>query len=58
MAKHIREKFIELHQTPLLEQLYEELKEKYPEIAHDIPPPPKQGKMDIELVRDSLYFFS
>ena len=58
MSKHIREKFIELHEQPLLEELYHELKEKYPEVAQDLPPPPKQGEMDIGLVRDSLYFFS
>lgn len=39
-------------------RLYEELKEKYPEIANELPSPPKPGKMDIEQVRDSLYFFS
>ena len=39
MSKHIREKFIELHSEPLLEQLYEELKQKYPEIAMELPPP-------------------
>ena len=39
-------------------RLYEELKEKYPEIANDLPSPPKPGKIDIEQVRDSLYFFS
>lgn len=58
MSKILREKFIELHREPLLEQLYEELKEKNPEVAHEFPPPPKQGSMDIEQVRDSLYFFS
>jgi DNA-directed RNA polymerase len=58
MSKHIRENFIELHKEPLLERLYEELKEKYPEIANELPSPPKPGKMDIEQVRDSLYFFS
>ena len=58
MSRLIREKFIELHKEPLLEKLYHELCEKYPELQDQIPPPPKPGKMDIELVRDSLYFFS
>ena len=58
MSKHIREKFIELHSEPLLEQLYEELKQKYPEIAMDLPPPPPPGSMDLQSVRDSVYFFS
>ena len=58
MSRHIRNKFIELHSEPLLEQLYEELKEKYPELAHEIPPPPPPGDMDLEQVRDSVYFFS
>ena len=58
MSRHIREKFIELHSEPLLEMLYEELKEKYPEVAHEIPPPPPMGNMDIKQVKDSVYFFS
>ena len=58
MSKHIREKFIELHSEPLLEQLYEELKQKYPEIAMELPPPPPPGSMDLQSVRESLYFFS
>ncbi len=58
MSKHIREEFIELHSEPLLELLYEELKEKYPEIALELPLPPPQGEMDLEQVRDSVYFFS
>jgi DNA-directed RNA polymerase len=58
MSKHIREKFIELHSEPLLEQLYEELKQKYPEIAMELPPPPPPGSMDLQSVRDSVYFFS
>ena len=58
MSKHIREKFIELHSEPLLERLYEELKQKYPEIAMELPPPPPPGSMDLQSVRDSEYFFS
>jgi DNA-directed RNA polymerase len=58
MSKHIREKFIELHSEPLLEQLYDELKQKYPEIAMELPPPPPPGSMDLQSVRESLYFFS
>ena len=58
MSRLIRETFIELHEEPLLERLYEELKDKYPELAHEIPPPPPPGEMDIEAVRDSVYFFS
>ena len=43
MSRLIRETFIELHEEPLLERLYEELKDKYPELAHEIPPPPPPG---------------
>jgi len=58
MSKHIRETFIDLHSEPLLEQLFEELKQKYPEIAMELPPPPEAGSMDLQQVRESLYFFS
>ena len=58
MNRHIREQFIELHSEPLLERLYLELKEKYPEVTRHIPPPPPLGNLDIQLIRDSVYFFS
>ena len=56
MSKHIREKFIELHSEPLLEQLYEEVKQKYPEIARELPPPPPPGSRDLQSVRVSRDF--
>jgi DNA-directed RNA polymerase len=58
MSKHIREKFVELHSEPLLERLFEELKNKYPEIATELPPPPPPGTLDLQRVRESVYFFS
>ncbi|CAL6270165.1 unnamed protein product [Bathycoccus prasinos] len=58
MSRILREKFIELHETPLLDNLYEELKSTYPEVAGEFLPPPEYGDLDIETVRDSAYFFS
>jgi len=34
------------------------LEEKYPAVAKDIPPPPPMGSLNLEDVRESLYFFS
>ncbi len=58
MSRILREKFIELHKAPLLDNLYEELKSTYPEVAGEFLPPPEYGDLDIETVRDSTYFFS
>ena len=55
----LREAFIELHQTTNLVALHEELMQRFPEVKWEkVPPPPLQGDLDIECVRDSTYFFS
>ena len=58
MSKVLREKFIELHKAPLLQNLYDELKTTYPEVAGEFLEPPSAGDLDIETVRESTYFFS
>ena len=52
---HLREAFITLHSRPLLEELRTELMMKHPNV--EIPPFPERGPLDINLVRNSRYFF-
>lgn len=54
----LREKFIEVHSEPLLENLYHEMKKNYPDVADKFPQPPKPGQLDLNVIRDSVYFFS
>mmetsp|Transcript_4417 Transcript_4417/g.9536 ORF Transcript_4417/g.9536 Transcript_4417/m.9536 type:complete len:169 (+) Transcript_4417:2-508(+) len=58
MSSILRDKFIELHSEPLLENLYNEMCETYPEVAHRFPKPPEAGNLDLNVIRDSVYFFS
>jgi DNA-directed RNA polymerase, mitochondrial len=58
MSSILRDKFIELHSEPLLENLYKEMCETYPEVAHRFPKPPEAGNLDLNVIRDSVYFFS
>ena len=71
----LREEFVDLHSRPILEDLHEMLKLRYPEVDRSVeeheaaetygsygsrggflPPPPK-GKLDLQLVKQSPYFF-
>ena len=52
----LRDKFVEVHKEPLLEKLKAELEERHPHLA--FPPVPKFGDLDLEEVRNSMYFFS
>jgi len=52
----LREQFILLHETPALQLLYDQLRDRYSKI--DFPEPPKCGSLDLEAVRRSDYFFS
>lgn len=54
----LREAFVELHSEPLLEQLAKGLEEDFPEVRGRLPPPPAKGTLDLNVVRDSAYFFS
>ncbi|CAE7940062.1 RPOT2 [Symbiodinium necroappetens] len=51
-----REAFVELHRQPILAELYEDMKVH---LGGQAPPPlPEQGQLDLDRVRDSLYFFA
>ncbi len=52
----LREKFVELHSQPLLEQLLAEFKAAHPDV--EFPPLPPMGDLDLEQVRQADYFFS
>lgn len=52
----LREKFVALHERPLLEELRTELQKQHPDLA--IPPPPERGDFDIREVLRAPYFFS
>ena len=55
MNEVLREQFIDLYKRPLLEQLSDDMKIRYPGIKHlELP---KIGQLNIEDVRDSTYFF-
>jgi DNA-directed RNA polymerase len=51
----LRNQFIQLYQRDLLGDLHAELQARY---NLTLPPPPKRGTLDLEQVRNSLYFFS
>ena len=52
----LRDKFIEMHSEPLLENLLAELQEKHPDIT--FPPLPIRGNLDLDSIRKATYFFS
>lgn len=55
----IRESFIEMYQGNLLARFRDEMAEQLPdEVAEELPPLPEMGTLDLEVVRDSLYFFA
>lgn len=56
MNQILREKFVELYNMPLLEQLLESFKESYPSLT--FPPLPNRGDFNLEEVLDSPYFFN
>ena len=56
LNKIIREQFIQMHRNPLHLVLYGQFVAQYPGLT--FPKPPPLGGLDINLVRDSTYFFS
>lgn len=56
MNQILREKFVELYNMPLLEQLLESFKESYPSLT--FPPLPNRGDFNLEEVLESPYFFN
>jgi DNA-directed RNA polymerase len=55
MSAHIRDCFIELYDHPVLEDLRDSLQMRYPDI--EFPPVPERGRLNLDLVRSSKYFF-
>jgi len=58
MNEVLRDKFVELHSELLLETLHASLEEDFPAIRGQLPPPPPRGDLDLNLVKQSPYFFS
>ncbi|KAK9697452.1 hypothetical protein RND81_08G038400 [Saponaria officinalis] len=56
MNRILREKFVELYNTPILEDLLESFQTAYP--ASTFPPLPERGNFDLEEVLESAYFFN
>ncbi|KAK8694366.1 hypothetical protein V6N13_071920 [Hibiscus sabdariffa] len=56
MNKILREKFVELYEKPILENLLESFQESFPTLC--FPPLPERGDFDLRDVLDSPYFFN
>lgn len=56
LGEMLRDAFVELHSRPLLEDLLAQLQAAHPDIT--FPPLPARGKLELEKVRQSTYFFS
>lgn len=56
MNKILREEFVRLHSSPLIEDLNENFKSRYPH--ETFPKIPVKGQFDLENVKKSTYFFS
>ncbi len=48
--------FVELHNEPLLQQLYDSFRQHYPEVVFR--EPPRQGTLNLQEVLRSTYFFA
>jgi len=56
MNEILREEFIGLYERPILEELADSFQRRFPEI--EFPPVPARGNLDLQLVRESKYFFA
>ncbi|KAF7822354.1 DNA-directed RNA polymerase 2B, chloroplastic/mitochondrial-like isoform X1 [Senna tora] len=56
MNKILREKFVELYETPILENLLESFQSSFPSLS--FPPLPERGDFDLRDVLESPYFFN
>ncbi|XP_010470873.1 PREDICTED: DNA-directed RNA polymerase 1, mitochondrial [Camelina sativa] len=52
----LREKFVELYEKPILENLLENFQESFPDLS--FPPLPERGDFDLRKVLQSQYFFN
>lgn len=55
LPQFLREAFVELYSMPLLEDLRDSFVMRFPGI--EIPDIPQRGDLNIELVKESRYFF-
>ena len=56
MSSILRQQFVKLHESPLIETLNENFKTRYPH--EKFPKVPEKGNFDLENVKGSTYFFS
>ncbi|XP_052729325.1 DNA-directed RNA polymerase 2B, chloroplastic/mitochondrial-like isoform X1 [Vigna angularis] len=56
MNRLLREKFVELYETPVLENLLESFQSSFPSLT--FPPLPERGDFDLREVLESPYFFN
>ncbi|XP_019180748.1 PREDICTED: DNA-directed RNA polymerase 1, mitochondrial [Ipomoea nil] len=56
MNRILREKFVELYEAPILENLSESFQKSFPKLR--FPPLPERGDFDLREVLDSPYFFN
>ncbi|KAK4479843.1 hypothetical protein RD792_015386 [Penstemon davidsonii] len=56
MNKILREKFVELYEAPILENLLDGFQESFPKL--NFPPLPERGDFDLREVLESEYFFN
>ena len=56
MNQILRQQFVDLHGSPLIETLNENFESRYPH--EKFPAIPKKGEFDLEDVKGSTYFFS
>ncbi|KAK4853516.1 hypothetical protein QYF36_010423 [Acer negundo] len=56
MNQILREKFVELYDMPILENLLESFQTSYPTLT--FPPLPERGNFDLKVVLESPYFFN
>ncbi|KAK1432956.1 hypothetical protein QVD17_09859 [Tagetes erecta] len=56
MNRILREKFVELYRTPILENLLESFQTSFPSVS--FPPLPDRGDFDLSDVLESSYFFN
>ncbi|XP_075103112.1 DNA-directed RNA polymerase 1B, mitochondrial isoform X1 [Nicotiana tabacum] len=56
MNKILREKFVELYDAPILENLLESFQQSFPDLQ--FPPLPERGDFDLREVLESPYFFN
>lgn len=52
----LRQEFIKLHSSPLIQNLYDNFKTRYPH--KEFPPIPQPGDFDLNEIQKSTYFFS